>query len=63
MSEPDELLKRQADWQKERRKLSWPEKMRMAEAVRESVVKLRRTYVTPQTMKTRFNQDDAANAG
>ena len=48
MGEANELLKRQAVWQKQRRKLSWPEKMRMAEAVRESVVKLRATFVKRQ---------------
>ena len=43
MSEVINLLKRQAAWQKSRKDLSWPEKIRMAEAVRESVLQLRRT--------------------
>lgn len=34
---------KQAEWQKGRQKLSWPEKIRMAEAVRESVIALRKT--------------------
>ena len=42
MSEIQELLERQARWQKTRRALSWPEKLRMAERVRESIRQLRR---------------------
>jgi hypothetical protein len=38
-----ELFERQAAWQKGRAALTWSEKIRMAEAVREGVVKLRRT--------------------
>lgn len=36
MDEVQQLLERQARWQKARKDLSWPEKVRMAEAVRES---------------------------
>jgi len=36
-----ELLRRQAQWQKSRRALSWPEKIRMAEEIRESIKMLR----------------------
>jgi len=36
MDEIQELLKRQARWQRARKNLSWPEKVRMAELVRES---------------------------
>ena len=43
MSEIQALLERQARWQKTRRALSWPEKIRMAERVRESVRQLRRS--------------------
>ena len=43
MSDVPAELERQEAWQKERRKLSWPEKGRMAESVRESVVALRKT--------------------
>jgi hypothetical protein len=42
MSEMDELLKRQAAWQKGRAALTWPEKIRMAEAVREWAAQLSR---------------------
>jgi hypothetical protein len=36
-----ELLERQARWQKGRASLSWPEKIRMVEAIRESAIQLR----------------------
>jgi hypothetical protein len=35
------MLERQAQWQKSRQFLTWPEKIRMAERVRESVRQLR----------------------
>lgn len=41
MSDVQALLARQTEWQKARRALSWPEKMRLAAAVRESVLALR----------------------
>jgi len=37
------LLERQATWQESLRDLSWSEKVRMAEKLRESVVELRRS--------------------
>ena len=37
MSDLDPMLNRQAQWQKSRRSLTWPEKIRMAERVLESV--------------------------
>lgn len=40
MSDIEQLLERQARWQKSRKSLSWPEKIRMAEAIRESVLAL-----------------------
>jgi hypothetical protein len=43
MSDIQKLLERQAEWQKSRKSLSWPEKIRMAEAIRESVLQIRRT--------------------
>jgi hypothetical protein len=36
------LFRRQTAWQQARRFLSWSEKIRMAEALRESVLQLRR---------------------
>jgi hypothetical protein len=47
MSEVIKLLERQAAWQKSRKDLSWPEKIRMAEAIRESVLQLRRSESKP----------------
>ena len=41
MTDLERLLKQQADWQKSRRALTWPEKIRMAERVRESIRQLR----------------------
>ena len=41
MSDIQEMLERQAQWQKGRKALTWPEKIRMAERVRESVRQLR----------------------
>jgi hypothetical protein len=38
------LLERQAEWQKSRATLSWAEKVRMAEAVRESAATLIRSW-------------------
>jgi len=37
MSDPIQMLERQAQWQKKRQSLTWPEKIRLAERVRESV--------------------------
>lgn len=41
MNDVQEMLKRQAVWQRSRQSLTWPEKLRMAEKVRESVKQLR----------------------
>ncbi len=41
MTDFERMLKRQADWQKSRQSLTWPEKIRMAERMRESVRQLR----------------------
>ena len=38
-----ELLRRQAQWQRSRKNLPWPEKIRMAEQVRDSIGTLRAT--------------------
>jgi hypothetical protein len=43
MHEFGERLERQAQWQKSRRSLSWPEKVRQAEAIRDAVKALRAT--------------------
>ena len=41
MTDVRRLFERQAEWQKARRELSWPEKVRMAEAMREAILMLR----------------------
>ncbi|MFV1994266.1 MAG: hypothetical protein ACC661_02425 [Verrucomicrobiales bacterium] len=41
MTEAEELFERQARWQRARRDLSWPEKIRMAEELSESVRRLK----------------------
>jgi hypothetical protein len=41
MDEVQQLLTRQAVWQRSRQSLTWPEKVRLAEMVRESVQQLR----------------------
>ncbi len=43
MSDVKHLLERQAQWQPTRQALTWPEKVRMAEQVRESILQLRRS--------------------
>ncbi len=47
MSDVRALLEKQARWQKERQALSWPEKIRMAEKIRESVLALRQSRQGP----------------
>lgn len=41
MTDVHGLFERQAAWQAGRRQLSWPQKVRMVEAIRESVARLR----------------------
>lgn len=50
MSEGGTLLERQARWQTTRQSLSWPEKIRMAEAIRDSVRTLRQVRPDSSTM-------------
>ena len=44
MSDASAELARQAAWQKARRDLPWPEKVRMVLVMRESIAALRRTW-------------------
>jgi len=53
MNDIERLLKRQAEWQKERKTLSWPEKIRMAESIRASILEFRRT--NPRTKSNMGN--------
>ena len=41
MSDIQQLFERQARWQKTRKALSWPQKIQMAEKIRESARELR----------------------
>ena len=41
MTDVEQLLRRQAQWQRSRQALTWPEKIRLAERIRESVRQLR----------------------
>jgi hypothetical protein len=43
MDDVMKLLERQAAWQKGRKSLPWPEKIRIAEAIRESILQIRST--------------------
>lgn len=43
MDDAKKLLERQAVWQKSRKSLPWPEKIRIAEAIRESILQIRST--------------------
>lgn len=47
MNEVQALLEKQACWQKTRLELSWPEKIRMAEGVRESALQLHQIQPVP----------------
>ncbi len=43
MDDVKKLFQRQAAWQKGRKSLPWPEKIRIAEEVRESILQIRGT--------------------
>lgn len=47
MTEIPERLNKQAQWQKSRRTLSWPEKVRLAATIRDSLEPLRRVQAAP----------------
>jgi hypothetical protein len=49
MSDVEQLLERQAAWQKSRQSLSWREKIRLVEGIRASVIQLRRAGPYPQS--------------
>lgn len=51
MIDVKQLLIRQAQWQQARARLSWEEKVRMAEAVREAVQQLQDSAKAPKTQK------------
>lgn len=43
MVDIQDRLERAAQWQKSRQALSWPEKIRLAETIRDSLIQLRQT--------------------
>lgn len=53
MTDLRHLLERQAEWQKTRRSLSWPEKIRMVEAMQDAI----RQFRGMLSMKTRRPTD------
>ena len=59
MSDHPPLLDRYARWQKDRAALSWPEKIRMAERLRESVRALKRTAPARKAEPTGNDTTDA----
>ena len=59
MTEVEQLLRRQAAWQKSRAGLTWPEKIRMAEQMRDSLKQWRiRTPVTEPTLRRDGSEDN-----
>jgi hypothetical protein len=53
MTDVEHMLERQAQWQKSRQSLTWPEKIRLAEQVRESVRQLRAQPAQPSPSRRR----------
>jgi len=53
MTRTDELLARQAQWQRSRRSLSWPEKIRQAERLRPSLEAFRSMRMNRIRMRER----------
>jgi hypothetical protein len=60
MDKSREHFARQAQWQASRKKSSWPEKVHQAEAMRESILALRRTK--PDSPRGHTNDADADSA-
>jgi hypothetical protein len=54
-------LEKAAEWQRRRKALSWPEKIRLAEAIRDSLIQLRRTRAdTSPASSVRSENDGGA---
>ncbi len=58
MSDAYAELARQAAWQKSRRDLPWPEKVRIVLVMRESVAALRRTWPSPRVDSPEVERSD-----
>ena len=52
MNDVNTMFKRHADWQRARARLSWPEKIRQAEAMRNAVRLLRTRPPAPRPPST-----------
>lgn len=48
MPDPIDRFERQAEWQRSRRLLDWPEKVRLAEALRDAALLLRSAPAFPK---------------
>ena len=57
MSDIQKLLERQAEWQKSWKSLSWPEKVRMAEEIRDSVLQFRRAAYSTKRFGVRMAKE------
>ncbi len=58
MNDVPQMMQRQADWQKTRAHLSWPEKMKQAEVLRDASLKWR---AKPNIPKPAFRIQNSAS--
>jgi hypothetical protein len=50
VTELEELFRRRADWQKSRAQLSWSEKLKLAEVLRDAAMAMRRPSQVPRCL-------------
>lgn len=62
MTSHEELLARQAAWQKSRQALSWPEKIRQAERLRASVDEIRKQRQARRRLEAPLPRDHGQSA-
>ena len=62
MTSHEELLARQAAWQKSRQALSWPEKIRQAERLRASVDEIRKQRQARRRLDAPLPRSDGQSA-
>jgi hypothetical protein len=62
MTDVQDRLERAAQWQRSRRALSWADKIRLAEAIRDSIVKLRRTRPDASPASSAQSANDSSSA-
>jgi len=58
MDEIKQLLERQASAQRLLRELPWPEKLRLSEKLRDSIIKLRKSATRPAKSSRRKSADE-----